>query len=359
MKNDILDNLLKIFNEKHNYKYDYSLIEYKTTRDKVKIICPIHGIFVQRLDSHKRSGCPKCNSNKLSTEIFIEKAKEIHDNKFDYSLVEYINMITKVKIICSIHGIFELLPDSHIFKKRGCPICSGKKITNNIFIEKAKDIHGDKFDYSLVSYINNNTKIKLICKEHGVFEILPINHLFKKQGCGKCVGRYRTTDEFIKKAKKIHKDKYDYSLVNYIKNHNKVKITCKKHNKLFKQTPHDHLAGNGCPLCNESKGENNISLFLENNNIKYERQYKFDNCKYKRKLPFDFYLPDYNTCIEYDGRQHFDVISYWGGENELKKVIIKDKIKTDYCYNNNINLIRIKYNENILDMLKEKINVNI
>jgi hypothetical protein len=359
MKNNILDNLLKKCNEKHNYKYNYSLVEYKKLKSKVKIICPEHGIFEQRLDSHKISGCPECSSNKLSTDLFIKKAKEIHDDKYDYSLVNYKNAKTPIKIICKEHGEFNLLPESHLYKKRGCSICSGNKITTEMFIKKAKEIHRDKYDYSLVNYINNYTKIKIICEEHGIFEMTPNNHISRKQGCGKCVGRYRTTNEFIEKAKEIHGEKYDYNLVNYIKSHNKVKILCKKHNKIFKQSSHDHLSGNGCPLCNESKGENIISKFLENKNIIYHKQYKFNDCKYKRKLPFDFYLPEYNTCIEYDGKQHFEIIEYWGGLKNFEEIKLKDKIKTDYCYNNNINLIRIKYNENILDILNEKINVNI
>jgi len=348
------EEIINICNKKHNNKYDYSLVEYQKTTDKVKIICPVHGVFEQQLNSHKTSGCSKCNTNKLSNDIFIEKANNVHNNKYDYSLVNYINILTKIKIICLTHGIFELTPDSHLFKARGCPICSGKKITTNMFIEKAKEIHGNKFDYSLVNYKNNYTKIEIICKEHGSFEMLPSNHLFKKQGCGKCVGRHRTTEEFIHKSKEIHEDKYDYSLVNYTKSHNKIKIICIKHNKIFKQTPHDHLSGNGCPLCNESKGENIIANFLENKNIYFNKQYKFINCKHKRKLPFDFYLPDHNICIEYDGRQHFDILEYWGGLTEFENIKIRDKIKTDYCINNNIDLIRIKFNMNILDILNDK-----
>ena len=176
-KNEILE----FCNKKHNYKYDYSLVEYKTLRDKVKIICKTHGIFEQRLDSHKISGCPKCNSIKLSNEIFIEKANKIHNNKYDYSLVNYINIITKVKIICQTHGTFELIPDSHLHKKRGCPMCSEKRLNTEIFIEKCKNIHGEKYDYSLVDYKNNHTKIKIICKKHGIFEILSNNHLSKNK----------------------------------------------------------------------------------------------------------------------------------------------------------------------------------
>ena len=342
---------IKEFNKKHNNKYDYSLIEYKKTKDKVKIICPHHGIFEQRLDSHKISGCPYCSSIKLTKNEFINKSKNIHGNKYDYSLVEYVNMLTPVKIICEKHGIFEKIPNGHLYSKQGCPICSNKKITTEIFINKCKEIHGNKYDYNLVNYKNNYTKVELICKEHGSFYISPHHHIYKKQGCGKCVGLYRTTEEFINKSKNIHGDKYDYSLVEYKKSHDKVKIICKKHNKIFEQTPANHLIGQGCPKCNESKGEKIIEEFLINNNIKYIKQYKFDNCKYKYKLPFDFYLPNYNTCIEYDGKQHFEIIKYWGGEDNFNKIKIRDEIKNNYCKINNIKLIRIKYDDNIYEQI--------
>ena len=402
------------FNRKHNNKYNYSLVEYKKTKDKVKIICPHHGIFEQRLDSHKISGCPDCNSIKLTKNEFINRSKNIHGDKYDYSLVEYINMSTPIKIICKKHGIFKKLPNGHLYAKQGCPVCSNKKTTTEIFINKSKEIHGNKYNYSLVDYKNNYTKVELICKEHGSFYISPSHHIYKKQGCGKCVGLYRTTEEFINKSKEIHGNKYNYSLVDYKKSHKKVKIICKKHNKIFEQTPHEHLSGQGCPFCkiqtneefiiksenihgdkydyslikyirsnkkvkiickkhnkifeqtpanhvigqgcpkcNDSKGEKKISYFLTNSNVKYIEQYKFDNCKHKYKLPFDFYLPEYNCCIEYDGKQHFEIIKYWGGEENFNKIKIRDKIKNDYCIENNIKLIRIKYNDNI----NEKINL--
>jgi len=222
-----------------------------------------------------------------------------------------------------------------------------------MFIKRCKEIHGEKYDYSLVDYKNSKTKVKIICKIHGIFESFPINHLNKKQNCGKCTGRHTNTEEFIEKSKSIHHDIYDYSLVNYKRTHTKVKIICKKHNKIFNQTPHDHLSGSGCPLCRESKGENEISIFLENKNIKYINQHRFNNCKHKRKLPFDFYLQDHNTCIEFDGQHHFMAIDYWGGEKEFEKIKIRDKIKTEYCITNNITLLRIKYDDNISNILND------
>jgi len=292
---------------------------------------------------------------KLTTEEFIEKSKRIHGNKYDYSLVEYKNNHTKVKIICSEHGIFEQTPKKH-FTGQNCPNCSINKKSNSInFIKKSKDIHGDKYNYSLVVYMNAKSKVHIICPIHGVFSQKPNDHL-SGFGCKKC-GTDKTNkkllsnkNEFINKSKKIHGDKYDYSLVNYINAKTKVKILCSKHG-IFEQTPQIHLRGCGCPICKESKGEKGIRNLLNEKNIKFEYQKKFSECKYVNSLNFDFYLPEYNICIEFDGEQHFKLVERWGGKNGLKKRQIRDSIKNEYCKNNNIRLIRIRYDENTEDVL--------
>jgi len=408
---------------KHNNKYDYSLVDYINSQKKVKIICKEHGIFDQTPANHTRGqGCPTCKGvKKLNKNDFIRKSKEIHDDKYDYSLVDYKNNKTKVKIICKEHGIFEQTPNNHL-NNHGCPFCKGGvQLNNDIFIKKSKEIHGDnKYDYSLVNYISSHIKIKIICKEHGVFEQYPYCHLLG-YGCNKCSNKYKYDNiEFIKKSIEVHGDKYDYSLVNYINSQKKVKIICHKHgvfeqnatshiqgsgcfkcyiesrkigkdefikrsiekhgdkydyslvkyeniytkvkiickeHGIFKQKPHSHLQGYGCSKCNDSRGEKEISSYLINNNIKYEQQYKFNECKFINALPFDFYLIDYNICIEYDGLQHFKPIEYFGGEKTFNKIKINDKIKNKYCMDNNIKLIRIKYNENIQKKLNFLINI--
>lgn len=291
---------------------------------------------------------------RLTIENFLDRCEKIHHNKYDYSLVNYVNNYTKVKIICKEHGIFYITPNNHLIKKHGCAKCVGLYRTKEEFITKAEKIHGDKYDYKEVNYNKSFNKIKIICKKHNkIFEQTPHDHL-SGNGCPYC--KKTTISEFIEKANKIHNFKYDYSLSKYENAKTKIQIICKKHNKIFQQTPANHLSGIGCPLCNESKGENKIALFLENKNIKYIRQKKFNNCKYKRRLPFDFFLVDYNTCIEYDGKQHFEIVEYWGGEKYFEEIQIKDKIKNEYCKNSNINLIRIRYDENILNKLNENFN---
>ena len=335
----------------HSNKYDYSLVEYINSSTKVNILCSEHGEFEQTPNNHLRgNGCPICVGRNKDNEKIIRNFVYIHYGKYDYSLVNYKNDKTKVKIICPTHGEFEQTPNSHL-SGSGCPICNNKRNCTNQFIENSKLVHGDKYEYSLVEYINNKTKVKIICFDHGEFEQVPISHI-NGSGCPKCIGRNKTTFEFIQGCKLIHGDKYDYSLVDYTGALNKIKIVCSKHGE-FEQTATTHLSGRGCPICRESRGEKEIKEFLIKNNVKFIHQHKFNNCKDKRPLPFDFYLPDKNLCIEFDGRQHFEVIKRWGGEDGLKDQQKKDKIKTEYCLKNKISLLRISHKENIYNKLKQ------
>jgi very-short-patch-repair endonuclease len=172
-------------------------------------------------------------------------------------------------------------------------------------------------------------------------------------GCFKCDNKNKTTEEFIFGAKEIHGDRYDYSLTNYTRCKSKIKIICPIHGK-FEQTPSDHLSGYGCKLCYESKGELRIKKYLDENKIKYVREKTFNNCKNKLPLHFDFYLPQKSLLIEYDGQQHFKPIKFFGGENNFKIGQNNDKIKNNFAKDNNIDLLRIKYDQinNIEQILK-------
>ena len=290
---------------------------------------------------------PKVKNIELQKQKFIEKSINKHGNLFDYSKVDYVNSITKVEIICKEHGSFFVRPDAHI-RKVGCSICNGGVSYNQEgVITKFTKIHGNRYNYSKVIYINSMIKVEIICKEHGSFLQTTKSHILG-QGCPKCSGKNKkTTEEFCNESVIIHNNEYDYSLVDYKNNRIKVNIICSKHG-LFNQIPKDHLNGSGCPKCNKSKGEIMISNFLESLNIKYFEQYKFEKCKNYQKLSFDFYLPDYNICIEYDGRQHFEHI--FGYEKDFLRMQENDNIKNKYCFNNNIRLIRIKYFNVELDM---------
>jgi hypothetical protein len=340
----------------HGEKYEYSLVEYINSSIKVKIICPTHGVFEQIPNNHlsKKQGCGKCDGKHKTTEDFINEVKTVHGNRYNYSLVNYINNKTKIKIICPEHGVFEQEANAHLMG-RNCFKCMDTSKTTEEFVNETKLVHGEKYCYSLVNYINNKTKVKIICSIHGEFEQEPSSHL-KGSGCPKCFGMGKTSEEYINECILVHGNKYDYSLVEYNGVFKKVKIICKKHG-VFEQMSDKHMKGCGCPICRESKGEKEIRKILTENKINFIGQKKFSDCKDKKVLPFDFYLPDYNMCIEYDGRQHFIAINRWGGEAGLIDQQNKDLIKTKYCYKNNIKLIRISYNDDISLELNKKLSI--
>jgi len=266
----------------HNYKYDYSLFKFIDFKTKVKIICPIHGEFEQRFDHHLNGHrCKRCKGFEiLNHEDFMKRSNEVHNNKYKYPFNDYKNNHTKVKIICPIHGEFEQIPSGHLNGK-GCRRCKGIEVLNQQdFIKKSSEVHNFEYDYSLSDYINAKTKVKIICKNHGVFEQTPDNHISKKQGC---------------------------------------------------------------PYCNKSVGEEKIKKYLDEFKIDYNRQYNLYEENKKHPLRADFYLPKYNLIIEYNGTQHYNEIKYFGGLKTLIDIKDRDRRKKLICEKNNIKLIIIPY----------------
>lgn len=298
-----------IANKTFDNKYKYNKIFKKDKYIFFEIVCETHGIFEKKIQNHilKKQGCPLCSKpSKLTNELFIDKAINIHGTKYDYSEVEYKNSYSKIKIICKEHGVFEQLPTNHL-QGQNCPICSNRfKFTNEIFIEKAQKIHGDKYDYSEINYINNNTEIKIFCREHGYFNQMPLNHL-KGNQCYKCSNIVRTNNDFIIKANTIHKNIYTYDKTNYKSAQKKVIITCKIHGD-FEQSPNDHLNGCGCQKCsvgNYSKicivWLNDImkkeNIFIQHAENIGEKEIIIN----KKKIKFDGYCEKTNTVYELHG----------------------------------------------------------
>lgn len=158
------------------------------------------------------------------------------------------------------------------------------------------------------------------------------------------------TEYFIEKANQKHGFIYNYNKTTFKKTTKKVVITCITHGD-FEQTPNSHLNGSGCPICKESKGEKEIRKHLVMLNIKFIPQHKFTECKNIKQLPFDFYLPNYNTCIEFNGEQHYKSIKHFGGDEKFNRTQINDEIKMEYCKMNKINLIIINDIKNIKKLL--------
>jgi hypothetical protein len=287
-------------------------------------------------------------SKRKTNEEFISESIEIHGDKYEYSQVNYISNGVKVNLICPIHGLFSIRPNDHLSKKVGCNKCNNasisksKNIGKNI-IDRFNKKHNNKYDYSNSVYVRNEIKIDIICPTHGLFKQTPHHHL-AGAGCQKCGNVYKkTTSEFIDEANQIHNNRYDYSLVEYKNNRTKVSIVCKNHG-IFNVSPNHHLSKkSGCPECQNSKGEEKIVEILDKQKIKYIRECIFDDCKNIKPLPFDFYLPEQNICVEFDGELHFKSVKNFGGDELLEKTKKRDKIKTKYCMDNNITLIRIPY----------------
>lgn len=265
----------------HNNLYTYNNCNYIGSNNNLTVTCLKHGDFSIIASSHLRGGgCKKCwiercngvgNKKKLTTEEFIKKSKLKHGDKYDYSKSIYTKACEPIDIICPIHGLFTTVAMIHL-QGCNCKKCTDntpkfknknrkKKSTEQIFEEfigKANLKHNFKYDYSKVYYIDSRNKVEIICPLHGSFWQAPFNHL-QNGGCIKC-GReqssknlFYTKDEFIEKAQKVHKEKYDYSLVEYITSKTKVKILCFLHG-IFEQMPKSHLEGTGCPECNRYLG---------------------------------------------------------------------------------------------------------
>jgi hypothetical protein len=300
----------------------------------------------------------------MSQAEFIQRCIKKYGNWFDYSKVEYKNAITPVLIGCCKHGWFNQTPWKHYYNAKGCSACghayggSKKRKNTKDFLFRSLKVHGKLYDYSKSKYITANDKIEIICKRHGSFWQIPRNH-FGGNGCPRCRNLY-TTEYFINEATKIHNNYYEYSLVEYGRNDEKVKIKCPLHG-LFEQKAHHHLQGKGCPACRLSKGELRIKKWLSDHCIAFEQQKIFDDCvnpKTHYKLKYDFYLPSYNSIVEYQGKQHYEMFNGWLSETEerFKNRQYKDQIKEKYLKMKKINLIKIKYTiKNIESFLQRKL----
>lgn len=364
-----LEELIIELNNIHNNKYDYSKLNLNRLKDKSIIICPKHGEFKQAVVEHLNGhGCTKCGKEsmsektRLTSEEITNRIYKKHSDKYKYLNLENVNSKTKLRIICPIHGEFEQKALYHM--EYGCTKCGYSSFKNmgiENFINRSKEIHNNFYDYSKFIYTISSESSIIICPKHGEFKQTPNAHL-RGSGCIKCGyeknGIRLDTKYFFEQCREKHNNRYIYDENSFENTRNFITIYCPKHGE-FKQKASSHLySGCGCPSCSESSGETKIRLFLERNNIFFEQQKSFDGCLYKQKLLFDFYLPNKNLCIEFDGIQHFKPIEFFGGEESLNENKIKDDIKTKYCLENNIELIRISYKDknNIEKILNNLLN---
>ena len=278
----------------HGNKYDYSKSIYVKAKEKVIITCPIHGDFEQRPQDHvlKGCGCQKCKAQKIieihsyTKDMFLQMAHAKFGNKFDYSQVEYVNYTTPVTILCPIHGEFQTTPEYHIESAIGCAKCGREKAnkaesdTQKEFIAKASKVHFDKYDYSKVQYVNSQTKVCIICPEHGEFWQRPANHI-SGQGCPKC--------RLIGQTRLYNKLKEIFPTLDILFEVDKTKVP-----------------------------------WIGNQRL-------------------DIYIPKINMAIELMGPQHYEEIPYFKNGSSLKVTQERDKRKRQKCKENNCTLVELKY----------------
>ena len=290
-------------------------------------------------------------------EEFVEKARKVHGDRYDYSKVDYVNNHTKVCIICREHGEFWQRPSKHL-SGQGCPKCSGTFHSNtDEFVEKSKKIHGDRYDYSKVEYVNNRVKVRLLCREHGEFTVTPHNHL-KGRGCPICANETRrlkkikSTEGFIDDAKLVHGDKYNYSKTLYTKAREEVTIICPKHGE-FRQRADAHLYGNGCPICQYYVSEPEDEIY---GLISKYLEVKRNDRRLLGGNEIDLLIPGLKIGIEYDG-------ILWHSE-EYGKGKEYHLSKTERCRENGYSLIHIfsdewlKKKERVKNYLLDLVSLN-
>jgi len=243
---------------------------------------------------------------KLSLEQFIDRANQAHHEAYDYSQAQYTNNSANITIICRKHGPFQQRA-SHHMNGRGCPTCKAEatrhrcRDTRDDFIAKARNIHGNTYDYTHVDYQKSGQKVEIRCPTHGAFWQTPNSHIASKSGCPKCAGKAFTTADFVASARRVHGDKFSYEKTDYNLIKDKITITCATHGD-FEQIAENHLAGNGCRFCwyesQQSAGENAVADWLIRTGFRVERNRRdLTNSNFE----IDIYLPDFNAGIEYNG----------------------------------------------------------
>lgn len=278
-------------------RYTYEKSVYTTSKAKVVVTCPIHGDFdTIAYDFLKGHGCPDCGIEKvkqkrrISQDEFIAQCKATHGDYYDYSQTVYQGKRKKVTIICRKHGPFEQWPTNHMYGQ-GCPLCKFEEASvrnaksKEQFIKEACKVHGNRYDYSKVVYINNKTNVTVICPDHGPFEVMPQDHIQKK---------------------------------------------------------------NGCPKCQTSKGETAIHVWLDAHCIKHDWHKPIRTpmaIGKRKKFVADFYIESLNMIIEYNGEQHYRAKKEWGGDKQLKWQQARDAALRRYCETEGIRLLEIPYTD--------------
>ena len=274
---------------------------------------------------------------------YVEEVVKINSN---IEVIEtYIDAKTKILHKCKIDGYEWYSRPNDILSGYGCPVCGGKiKLTQDCFIGRMAQVNEDIEIIGV--YTNYSTPIECKCKIDNYKWFASPSNLLQGKGCPVCGGtKHKTHQEYAKDVFVINKN--IVVLGAYTNARTPIPHKCLIDGCEWYAKPNNILSGKGCPKCNESHGEKQIASYLLDHHIAFIPQYTFPKCKNQKVLPFDFYLLDYNTCIEYDGRQHFEPVEVFGGKDALKKQQHNDYIKTTYCNTNGVRLLRIKYDQDV------------
>ena len=336
---------------------DLPIEDYINNSTKIKHRCKQGHTYYQTPNVHLQGhGCSICSGKKHKTPE--EYYQECKDSKLDLPIENYINNHTKIKHKCNKGHIYKQLPGSHL-RGDGCPYCAkNKKKTQEHYYNECKS---KELDLPIENYINNYTKIKHKCNKGHIYEQRPNDHL-KGHGCPKCkniklsISKKKTPEEYYNECKSKG---YDLPMEDYKGNKIKIKHRCSK-GHIYEQTPvmHSGKQQQGCPICNESHGEIFIRNYLDKNNIEYIPQKRFHDLKDKTYLSYDFYLPEYNTLIEYQGIQHYESINFKGNGkySNLEKQQKHDKLKREYAKDNGYKLLELKYTLGTQELVDKYLN---
>ena len=356
-KRRTLEEFVDAAKQVHGDKYSYDKIEYINDSTKVIVTCPKHGDFLITPGNHihLKQGCKQCAHerigmlSRLSQEEFISKAQSVHNGKYSYDKVEYVESHSKVTITCPVHGDFRQLAYHHL-NGHGCPKCARaeanekESLSLEEFISRARACHSIQYDYSKVVLKGAQQPVCIICPEHGEFWQVANTHL-RGHDCPVCgykinsIKRTKPLEKFIEDARKVHGDKYDYSETVYVNAKQKLAIRCKVHDMVFWQKPNAHLNGNGCPICAQSHLEADVLRLLKSQKIAFEAEKAFDWLVYKESMYLDFFLPEYSVAIECQGEQHFRSCDYYGGPAAFRVTKHRDERKRVLCEEHGIKVL--------------------
>ena len=363
------DYYINLIIEKYGDLYDFSNVPNNAIKkQKIEVICKSCGELIKTTFESLilRHRCPICFPRKntyivSNLEEFKNICNTIHDYKYDYSKVEYVNNYTHVLVGCSAHNLeWSVQANSHM-KGARCRECANESISKKLrrsfddYLIIFKNVHGDIFDFSRSDYKGSKEPILVICEKGHEWWVAP-QKLADGAKCSYCLGRHKTREEFIKQSNIENNFRYTYDNVVYVNNHTKVSVTCPIHGD-FLVTPMNHMKKGqprGCPSCQHSRGELAVRKVLQNMNLKFTPEFWFSDCKNINPLPFDFAIFNADKSIKFlcemQGQQHYTPVCFGGiskerAEENFIRTQLTDSIKKDYCQKNGIPLLCIHYSD--------------